>query len=88
MPQGLIKPRLTFDVTASQSHGRQDIVAKTATAGSRFYTTGGEMLNSDDYFIAEERKQRSIKVNELKIKKEKLKNRTHKNQKPRLSSIN
>ena len=28
------------------------------------------MLNLDDYFIAEERKQRTIEVNQLEIKKE------------------
>ena len=43
-------------VTAPKSRARQDLLAKAATAGTRFYNTGDEMLNSDDFFIAEERK--------------------------------
>ena len=66
----LDKAKTNVGVTVPQSRARQDLLAKAATAGTRFYATGGEMLNSDDYFIAEERKQRSVAVNKLKTKKE------------------
>ena len=66
----LDKAKTNVGVTVPQSRARQDLLAKAATVCSRFYANGGEMINPDDYFIAEERKQRSIKVNELKIKKE------------------
>ena len=49
------------------SRDRQDLLAKAATAGSRFHATGGEFLNSDDFFIAEERKNRT-EVEALKDK--------------------
>ena len=65
----LDKSKTSVSVTAPRSRARQDLLAKASTAGSRFYATGGEMLNSDDYFIAEERKQRTIEVNQLEIKK-------------------
>ena len=66
------KSKAAIGVTAPKSRARQDLLAKAATAGSRFYATGGEMLNSDDFFIAEERKQRDIEVKKLEIKKEKF----------------
>ena len=42
-------------VTAPHSHERKDILVKASTAGSRFHATGGKFLNSDDFFIAEEK---------------------------------
>ena len=59
-------------VTEPQSRERQDLLAKAATAGSRFHATGGEFLNSDDFFIAQERKTRTLKVKNLKAKKEEV----------------
>ena len=53
-------------VTAPQSRARQDLLAKASTAGSRFYASGGEMLNSDDFFIAHERKERSEEAQRMK----------------------
>ena len=46
-------------VTAPYSLERQYLLSKASTAGSRFLPTGGEFLNSDDFFIAEEIKQRN-----------------------------
>ena len=59
-------------VTAPQSRQRQDLLAKASTAGSRFYATGGEMLNSDDFFIAEERKARKEEAKRMSDKKEEV----------------
>jgi len=41
------------------------------SAGSSFHETGVEYLNSDDYFIAQERKERSTKYEIIKAKKDK-----------------
>ena len=76
-----ISPRLDLCkiktcVTDPHSRERQDILAKASTAGSRFHATGGEFLNSDYFFIAEESKQRNRELNILKPKKEQ-----HENQK-------
>ena len=59
----------TISVTAPQSRERQDILPKVSTTGSRFYATGGEMLNSDDFFITEERKERNDLIKKLEMKK-------------------
>ena len=42
-------------MTAPHSHERQDLLANASIIGSHFHATGGEFLNSDDFFIAEER---------------------------------
>ena len=68
----LDKSKINVAVTAPRSRVRQDLLAKATTVGSRFYATGGEMLNSDDFFIAQERKQCRAQVNELETKKEKF----------------
>ena len=70
-----ISPRLDLCkiktcVTDPHSRERQDILAKASTAGSRFHATGGEFLNSDDFSIAEEIKQRNGELKVLKNKKE------------------
>ena len=46
------KSKTKVGVTVLQSRARQDFISKAAVSGSRFYTTGGEMINSDDFFIA------------------------------------
>ena len=63
-PRNLISASKT-KVTAPQSRERQDLLMHATTAGSRFHATGGEFLNSDDFFISQERKKRQSKVNEL-----------------------
>ena len=65
----LDKSKTMIGVTAPQSRARQDLLAKASTAGSRFYATGGEMLNSDDFFIAHERKERSEEAQRMKDRK-------------------
>ena len=67
-------------VTVPLSRERQDLLMNAATAGSRFYATGGEYLNSDDYFISQERKQRSTKIKELKTKKQDFEDKVKGNQ--------
>ena len=54
-------------VTVPQSRERQDLLINAATAGSRFQETGGEFLNSGDYFIVQERKKRNIAYKIWKI---------------------
>ena len=68
----LDKSKTMIRVTAPQSRQRQDLLAKASTAGSRFYATGGEMLNSDDFFIAEERKARQEEAKRMSDKKEEV----------------
>ena len=58
-------------VTVPHSRERQDALASASTAGKRFIATGGDALNADDYFIAEERKRR---VEKKKLLEEKRKN--------------
>ena len=48
------KSKTNISVTAPQSRERQNLLSKASTAASCFYATGGEILNSDDFFIAEE----------------------------------
>ena len=43
-------------VTVPHSRERQYLLAKASTSGIHFHTTGGEFLNSDNFFITEERK--------------------------------
>ena len=64
-------------VTVPLSRKRQDLLMNAATAGSRFHATGGEYLNSDDYFISQERKQRSTKIEKLKTKKQDFEDKVH-----------
>ena len=47
-----IKTFLTF----LHPREKQDPLAKASIAGSRFHATNGKFLNSDDFFVAEERK--------------------------------
>ena len=55
----LDKSKTNVAVTAPKSCARQYLLAKATTAGSHFYATSGKMLNSDDFFIAEERSSSS-----------------------------
>ena len=61
-------------MTAPHSSERKDLLAKASTVGSCFHATGGEFLNSDELFIAEERKKRNGELKILKTKKEQQKN--------------
>ena len=56
--------------TVPLSRERQDLLMDAATAVSRFHVNGGKYLSSDDYVISQDRKQRHIKINELKTKKQ------------------
>ena len=56
--------------TAPLSGERQDLLMDAVSDGFHFHATGGEHLESDDYFISQERKQRRIKYDVLKDKKQ------------------
>ena len=48
---------------------RQDLLMNASSAEIRFHATGGEFLNSDDYFISQERKQRHLRLQDVSNKK-------------------
>lgn len=60
---------INTDITEPLSRDRQDLLAKAATVGGQFHATGGEFLNSDDFLIVEERKNRTEVVKEMQSKK-------------------
>ena len=57
-------------VTAPHSCERKHLLAKATTEGSRFHATGIKFLNSDDFFIVEDRNQSNGGMKILKTKKE------------------
>jgi hypothetical protein len=57
-------------VTVPHTKERQDLLMAAATAGRRFHATGGEQLNSDDWFIGQERKNRILESNKLEVCKQ------------------
>ena len=57
-------------VNAPHSRERKNLLDKASTEGRGFHATGGEFTNSDNFFIAEERKQRNGELKILKTKKE------------------
>jgi len=63
--------KMNTAVTVPLSREQQDLLMNTVLERSRFYATGGEHLNSDDNFIAQERKERRTKYEILKEKKDK-----------------
>ena len=71
-------------ITALKSRERKYLLAKASTAGSRFNATGGEFLDSYDFLISEERKQRNGELNILKSRRNSTKLRRYLNQKLRL----
>ena len=44
-------------VTAPHSHEIQDLLAKASTLDGCLHTTGGQFLNSEKFFVTEERKK-------------------------------
>ena len=62
-------------VNSPHSCERQDKLDKASTIGSRFHATGGEFMNSDDFFVAEEIKQRNGGLKILKTNKEQQENK-------------
>ena len=44
-------------------------MTKVSSAGQHFEATGGEVLNSDDFFIAREKKKRDMEIVQLKNSK-------------------
>ena len=51
--------RKKIAVTAPMSRERQDLLGKASSAGAQFFATAGAVVNTDDFFIATERKKRS-----------------------------
>ena len=47
----LDQSKMKTAVTVPLSRERQYLLMNVVSAGSRFYATGGQYLNSDDYFI-------------------------------------
>ena len=54
--------RKKIAVTVPNTRERQDAIGRASTAGSLFYANAGEVINSDDFFIATERKKRSADI--------------------------
>jgi len=68
-------PRLKLPATKTAvktplSHTCQDLLMDAISVELCYHATGVEYLNSDDYFISQERKQRCIYYDALKDKKE------------------
>ena len=53
----------------AHSEERIEALQKASTAGANFHATGGEVLNSDDVFVAKEKKIRTAKIADLLRKK-------------------
>ena len=49
----------------------QDVIAHTKYSSENFTRTNSDILNSDDYFIAEERKERQMVIIDLEAAKKK-----------------
>ena len=49
-------------VTVPMSRARQDALEKASTAGQNFYANAGGVINTNDYFIATERKKRNEEI--------------------------
>jgi hypothetical protein len=60
-------------VTEAHSRERIDAIKKAKSAGQMFYATGGRHLNSDEFFRAQEEKQRDAKIAALEKKKKERK---------------
>jgi hypothetical protein len=56
-------------ITVPHSTERIAELMKASTAGSHFHATGGEVLNSDDFFIAREKKRHDTLLETLKKKR-------------------
>ena len=57
-------------ITQPHTKERQDVLTNSKSQGEKFLRTGGVMLNSDDYFIAEERVKMNTEIKCLEEKKE------------------
>ena len=43
------------------SRGQQGALEKARTEGTKFFASGGGVVNTDDYFISQERRERNEK---------------------------
>ena len=56
-------------VTVPLSREHQDALSNASTAGASFFSTNGEHLTSEDYFISAERKRRQTRAKDLEKKR-------------------
>ena len=58
----LTAQRKKIAVTVPNTRERQDALGRASTAGGQFFANAGAVINSNDFFIAAERKQRSEEI--------------------------
>ena len=64
------KKQEEIGVTVPMSKERLEALAKASSAGQHFQATGGEVLNSDEFFISREKKRRDELIVQMKKSKE------------------
>ena len=61
-------------VTAPMSCEEQDPLEKASTAGANFFASGGGVVNTDDYFMSQECREKNEKIKVLAKRKKEYKN--------------
>ena len=60
-------------VTAPMSCEEQDPLEKASTAGANFFASGGGVVNTDDYFMSQECREKNEKIKVLAKRKKEYK---------------